>query len=119
MSHWPESWKYLNWKFLPRDILTECRKQPRSTMSIMENDPRRVRANKDPVAAVAAVVVAVAAESMLGTLENPLEMVRKFHYLLTSVGGVEKEDIKKVNHAKQWKQFAGTVEPRDIMRKCV
>ena len=88
-------------------------------MCIMGKDPRKERANQDPVAAVVAVVVVVAAESMLETLENPLERVRKFHYPLTSVGGVEKEGIKKVNPVKQWKQFAGTVEPRDIMRKCV
>ena len=80
---------------------------------------KKERANQDPVVAVAAVVVVVAAESMLERLENPLERTRKFHYPLTSVGGVEKVDIRKVNPARQWKQFAGTVEPRDIMRKCV
>ena len=96
-----------------RDILTECRKQPRPTMCIMGKDPRKERANQDPVVAV---VVAVAAES---TLENLLERARKFHYPLTSVGAVEKVDIRKVNPARQWKQFAGTLEPRDIMRKCV
>ena len=110
MSYWPESWKQLNWMFPPRGILTECRKQLRSTMSIMGKDPRKERANQDPVAAVTEVVA---------VMENPLERVRKFHYPLTSVGDVEKEDIKKVNPVKQWKQFARTVEPRDIMRKCV
>ena len=84
-------------------------------MCIMGEDPRKERANQDPMTAVVAVV----AESMLETLENPLERVRKFHYPLTSVGHVEKEGIKKANPVKQWKQFAGTVEPRDIMRKCV
>ena len=48
-----------------------------------------------PVVAVATVVVAVAAESMLETQDNLLERVRKFHYPLTSVGYVEKEDIRK------------------------
>ena len=62
---------------------------------------------------------AVAAESMLQTLENLLERARKFHYPLTSVRSVEKVGIRKVNPARQWKQLAGTMEPRDIMRKCV
>ena len=53
-------------------------------MCIMGKDPRRERANQDPVVAVVVVVVA---QSML---ENPLERVGKFHYPLTSVGGVEK-----------------------------
>ena len=71
------------------------------------------------MAAVAAVVVAVAAESMLGTLENLLKKVRKFHYPLTSIGDVEKAGIKKVNPVKLWKPCVETVEPRDIMVKCV
>ena len=54
-----------------------------------------------------------------GKLENPLERAGKFHYPMTSVGDVEKGGIQKVNPLRQWKQFAGTVEPRDIMRKCV
>ena len=85
----------------------------------MGKDPRKERANQDPVAAVVAVVAAVAVESMLETLENLLERARKFHYPLTSVGGEDKVGIRKVNPARQWKQFAGNVEPRDIMRKCV
>ena len=85
-------------------------------MCIMRKDPRRERANQDPVVEV---VVAVAAESILETQENLLERVRKFHYLLTSVGDVEEEDIKKVNPVKLWRQCVETVEPRDIMRKCV
>ena len=86
-------------------------------MCTMGKDPRKERANQDPV--VAAVVVVVAAESMLGTQENLLERVRKFHYPLTSVGDVEKGGIKKVNPVKLWKPCVETVEPRDIMRKCV
>ena len=73
-------------------------------MCIIGKDPRMEIANQDPVA----VVAVVAAESMLEMLENPLEIVRKSHYPLTSVGGVEEEGIKKVNIAKQWRQFAGT-----------
>ena len=88
-------------------------------MCIMGKDPRKERANQDPVAAVMAVVAAVAAESMPGTLENILERARKFHYPLTSAGDVEKEGIKKVNSVKLWKQCVETVEPRDSMRKCV
>ena len=38
---------------------------------------------------------AVAAESMLETLENPQERAGKFHYPMTSVGDVEKADIRK------------------------
>ena len=75
-------------------------------MCTMGKDPRKERANQDPVAAVVAVV---AAESMLETQENLLERVRKFHYPLTSVGDVEKEDMKKVNPVKLWKP---------VCRKC-
>ena len=85
----------------------------------MGKNPRKERANQDPVVAVAAVVAVVAAKSMLEILENLLERARMFHYPLTSVGGVEKVGIRKVNPARQWKQSAGTVELRDIMRKCV
>ena len=53
-------------------------------MCTMGKDPRKERANQDPVAAV--VVAVVAAESKLETQENLLERVRKFHYPLTSVG---------------------------------
>ena len=69
--------------------------------------------------AVAAVVVAVAAESMLETQQNLLERVRKFHYPLTSLGDVEKVGTKKDHLVKLWKQFAETVEQRVTMRKCV
>ena len=85
-------------------------------MCIMGKDPRKERANQDPVVAVVAVV---AAESILGTLENLLERVRKLHYTLTSVGDVEQKDIKRVNPVKLWNQCVETVEPRDIIRKCV
>ena len=84
-------------------------------MCSMGKDPRKEKANQNPVAAV----VAVAAESMLGTQENLLERVRKFHYPLTPVGDVEKGGIKNVNPVKLWKPCVETAEPRDIMRKCV
>ena len=41
------------------------------------------------------------------------------HYLLTSAGDVENLDIRKVNHAKQQKQSAEVLEPKDTMRRCV
>ena len=88
-------------------------------MCIMGKDPRKERSNQGPVAAMAAVVAVVAAESTLETWGNLLERVRKFHYPLTSVGDVEKDDIKKVNPVKLWKQCVETVEPRDILRKYV
>ena len=119
MSHWPESWKYPDWKFPPRDILTECKKQPRSTMCIMGKDPRKEKANQDPVVAVAAVVVAVAAVSMLENPPNQMEKVGKFHYPMTSVGDVAKEDTRRDILVKLWKQFAEAVELRVTMRKCV
>ena len=43
------------------------------------------------------------------THPNPMEKVRKFHYLQTFAGDVAKADIKKDNLAKQWKQYAATV----------
>ena len=64
-------------------------------MCILGKDPRKERANQDPLVAVAAVVVVVAAESMLETWKNLLERVRKFYYPLTSVGDVEMEDTRK------------------------
>ena len=67
----------------------------------MGRHPRRLKANPDPVVAVTAVVVAVAAESMLKTLENLLEKAGKFHYQMTSVGDVEKADTRKVNLVRQ------------------
>ena len=45
-------------------------------MCIMGKDPSKERANPDPVVAVAAIVVVVAAESMLETLKNLLERVK-------------------------------------------
>ena len=54
-------------------------------MYSMEGDPRRTKANPGPMA----VVVAVAAVSMLVNTQNMLERVRNHHYLWTSVGDVE------------------------------
>ena len=81
MSHWPESWKSLDWKFPPRGILTECRKLLESTMYSMGRTLRRASLNQDRVVAVAAVAA-------VSTLENPpnqLERAEKFHCPLTSV----------------------------------
>ena len=39
------------------------------------------------------------------------------HYLLTSAGDVENLNIRKVNYAKQWKQSAEVVEPKDTIKK--
>ena len=69
-------------------------------MCIVGKDARKERENQDPVAAVVAVVVAVAAESMLETQENLLERARKLHYPLTFVGDVEKGRHQKGQHCK-------------------
>ena len=71
---------------------------------------------------MAAVVTAVAVVAILPRMENPpiqKEMEGNPHYLLTSAGDVENLDIRRVNHAKQWKQSAEVVEPKDTMRRCV
>ena len=94
----------LDWKFPHRDILTECRRLPRSTISSMEKDPRREKQN--PVEKAQQVVVAVAA---VENPPDPVERVRKFHYLQTFVGDVVKAGIRRGNPVKQWKQSAGTV----------
>ena len=115
MSHRPESWKLPDLRSQPSDILTGCKRQPRLNMCSTARDPRRRRADPDPVAAV----VAAAAVS---TLEYPpirKEMEGNSHYLLTSAGDVENLDIRKVNHAKQWKQSAEVVESKKTMRRCV
>ena len=51
------------------------------------------------------VVVVAAVENP----PDPVERVRKFHYPQTFVGDVVKEDIRRGNPVKQWKQSAGTV----------
>ena len=85
----------------------------------MGRDPRRRRADPDPVAAV---VLAAAVVAILPRMENPpiqMEMEGNPHYLLTSAGDVENLDIRKVNHAKQQKQSAEVVGPKDTTRRCV
>ena len=67
-------------------------------MSSMEKDP--IREKQSPVAEAQQVVAAVE------TLPDPVERVRKFHYLQIFVGDVVKEDIKRGNPFKQWKQCA-------------
>ena len=82
----------------------------------MARDLRRRRANPDQVVAAAAVA------AILPMMENPpiqKEMEGNPHYLLASVGDVENLNIRKVNHAKQRKQSAEVVEPKDTTRRCV
>ena len=115
MSHWPESWKSPDLRSQPSDILTGCKRQPRLKMCSTARDPRRRRADPDPV-------VAVVAAAAMSTLEYPpiqKEMEGNSHYLLTSAGDVGNFNIRKVNHAKQLKQSAEVVEPKDTMRRCV
>ena len=64
-------------------------------MCIMGQDPKKERANQDPVATTVAVVAVVAAESMLETLGNLMERAGKFHYPLTSVGDVERKTSER------------------------
>ena len=76
----------------------------------MARDPRRRRADPDPVTATQP------------RMENPpiqKEMEGNPHYLLTSAGDVENLNTRKVNHAKQQKQSAEVVEPKDTMTRCV
>ena len=119
MSHWPESWKLPDLRSQPSDILTGCKRQPRLTMCSMARDLRRRRADPDPVVAVVAAAAVVANTTNDGKPSNSKEMEGNPHYLLTSAGDVENLDIRKVNHAKQWKQSAEVVEPKDTMRRCV
>ena len=88
-------------------------------MYTMGRPLRRLKANQDPVATVAALVVVVAAESTLETLENPMERAGKFHYPMMSVRDVERADTRKGNLARQWKHFVEAVEQRGTTRKCV
>ena len=88
-------------------------------MCTMGKDPRKEKANQDPVVAVAAVVVAVAAVSMLEYPPNQMEKVGKFHYPMTSDGDMEREDIRRDILVKLWKQFVEAVKLRVTMRKCV
>ena len=73
----------------------------------MGKNPRKEKQN--PVGKAQQTVAAVKTVAVLETLLNPVERVRKFHYLQTFAGDVVKADIKKDNHVKQWKQCAGTV----------
>ena len=74
------------------------------------------RGKQNPVEKAQQVVAVVAA---VEKPPNPVERVRKFHYPQTFFGDVVKEDIRRVNIVKLWKQSAGTVPSRDIVRKCV
>ena len=68
---------------------------------------------------MAAVVAVVAAVSMLENPPNQMGKVGKFHYPMTSVGDVAKEDIRRYILVKLWRQFSEAVELRVTMRKCV
>ena len=88
-------------------------------MRTMGKDPRSQKANQDPVAEVVAVVVAVAAESILETLESLMERAGNFHYPLMSVGDVAKVGTKKDNLVKLWKQFAEALEQGHYEKVCM
>ena len=79
----------------------------------MGKDPREV--NQNPVEKAQQVVAVVAA---VENPPNPEERVRKFHYPQTFFRDVVKEDIRKGNLVKLWKQSVGNVPSKDIMRKC-
>ena len=70
----------------------------------MGKDPREE--NQNPVEKAQQVVAAVAA---VENPPNPVERVGKFHYPQTFVGDVVKEDIRRGNLVKLWKQSVGTV----------
>ena len=59
----------------------------------------------------------VAVVEAVETLLNPVERVRKFHYLQTFVGDVVKVETRKDNCVKHWKQCAGIVPLKDTLRK--
>ena len=84
-------------------------------MCNMGRELRRGYPNQDLVA----VVVVVAAVSMLENPQNQLEKVGTFHYPMTSVGDVGNQDIRKVNSVKLWKPSADAVEQKGTMRRCV
>ena len=55
------------------------------------------------------IVAAVETLAALETHPNPVEMVRRFHYLMKFAGGVVKADTKKDNLVKHLMQCVGTV----------
>ena len=63
------------------------------------------------------VVAVVEAVEMLETLLNMVERVRKFHYLQSFAGDVVKAGTRKDRIVKFWKQYVGTVPPRDTLRR--
>ena len=82
-------------------------------MFSMERTRRRNLENSN----IQQVVAVVEAVEMLETLLNTVKRVRKFHYLQTFVGDVEKADIRKARNVKLWKQCAGIVPSKDTLRK--
>ena len=67
----------------------------------MGKDPGEV--NQNPVEKAQKVVAAVE------NTANPVERAGKFHYPQTFVRDVVKEDIRRDNLVKLWKQSVGTV----------
>ena len=98
---------------------TEASQLPKSTTSSTARVPRPKEDSNKEVAAVSMLENMVAAVSTLVSLQNTLERARNPHYPLTSVGGMENPDIRKVNHAKLQRQSVETVESKDTIRKCV
>ena len=73
-------------------------------MNNMGKDPGEV--NQNPVEKAQQVAVVVAA---VENPPNPVERVGKFHYPQTFVGDVVKEDIRRGNLVKLWKQSVRNV----------
>ena len=71
----------------------------------MRKDPREE--NQNPVEKPQQVVVVVVAA--VENPPNPVERVGKLHYPQTFVGDVVKENIRRGNLVKLWKQSVGTV----------
>ena len=82
-------------------------------MYSMERVPRRTSPNLENSKVERMVAVVEALETLL----NPVERVRKCHYLQKFAGDVAKADIQKDSHVKQWKQCAGIVPSKDTLRK--
>ena len=73
----------------------------------MGKDPREE--NQNPVEKAQQVVVVVVVVAVVENLPNPVERLGKFHYPQTFVGDVVKEDIRRGDPVKLWKQSVGTV----------
>ena len=72
----------------------------------MARVPRPKEGPNQVLVVAVAVMVAMAADSMLETPENPpnqQEKVGRLHYLMIYVGGVENLDTRKVNPVRPWR----------------